>query len=86
MNDTQWIDFNMNNDVKVKLTDYGKQILADKFSNIPGIDVNKILNYIKVDSNGYYEFQLWDLMSTFGEYLYNGCKLPFETNIKFSGK
>lgn len=86
MVDMQWSNYNMNEYVKVKLTTYGKQILEDKFSHVPGINVREALSHIKVDGDGYSEFQLWNLMSTFGAYLYNGCELPFETDIKFKSK
>ena len=64
--------FNINNLVKVKLTDQGKRILG----NIP-------LSLPEEDESGWSEWQLWHLMSVFGNDIYNGCILPFEINIEF---
>jgi hypothetical protein len=59
---------NLNDDVKVKLTDYGRDLLAKKrLTRQP-------------DEAGYTKFQLWELMNIFGEHLYNGCSIPFEFN------
>lgn len=76
--------FNINSTVKVKLTEYGKQMLErdhiefwgargqlDKFPYKPP----------KTDADGYTKFQLWSLMEKFGKYCGLGCKLPFETVI-----
>lgn len=61
--------FNINDYVKVKLTEHGKKILKEK-------DINN-----SVDENGYTKFQLWDIMNIFGEYCILGCDVPFETEI-----
>ena len=72
-----WQKFNVNKDVKVKLTPEGIKILIEKYNGeIP----EWFENYY--EGNGYYRFQLHDLMKTFGEYCYIGnSKLPFEMNI-----
>lgn len=63
------ITLNVNEVVKVKLTDHGRAILLKE-------------KYPKhEDSLGYSEWQLWELMSIFGEHLYNGCELTFENEI-----
>ena len=60
--------FNLNDDVKVKLTDHGRDLLAKKrLTRQP-------------DEAGYTKFQLWELMNIFGEHFYNGCSIPFEFN------
>jgi hypothetical protein len=67
--------FNINDYVKVRLTDKGMKVLADHYGGeIP----EWFVNYME---DGWTKFQLWDLASIFGENLYNGCTLPFETNI-----
>lgn len=81
-------DFNINDYVKVKLTEKGKYIYYHQFddmnANIPKMD-GKPLNPIelKYDDEGYVKFQMWHLMEIFGKYLFNGCDIPFETTIKF---
>lgn len=52
----------------MKLTDYGKEIYPYVMDREP-------------DENGYYEFQLWDLMNIYGEHINMIGKLPFETDI-----
>jgi hypothetical protein len=61
--------FNLNDDVKVKLTDHGRDLLAKK---------RRLTQ--QPDEAGYTKFQLWELMNIFGEHLYNGCSIPFEFN------
>ena len=84
----EYQDFNINDYVKVKLTDKGKYIYYHYFDDINA----KILKdggtpiipvELEYDNDGYVEFQLWYLMGMFGRYLYNGCNIPFETTIKF---
>jgi hypothetical protein len=64
------IVFNMNDYVKVKLNELGFTILETKIS------------YHKLDNEGYLTLPLWELMQLFGEHLFLGCKVPFETNIQ----
>jgi len=68
---------NMNDKVKVKLSEKGLRLLRLKFIDYPEL----FKSYTKVDENGYSEFQLWKLMSFFGEHIGNGCEIPFETDI-----
>jgi hypothetical protein len=66
------IRFNINNYVKVKLTDYGKSIIAN----------NKyVLTHYKEDDDGWSKWQLWELMSVFGDYVSLGREVPFDTEI-----
>lgn len=60
---------NINHHIKVKLTNDGKKIYInyfDKFSTLYGKDI------LKVDEDGFTEFQLWDFINMFGKYFYNG--------------
>lgn len=72
--------FNINHKVKVRLTDIGRTIHRKDFDQL-GM---KSLNYAppEEDSRGWSEWQLWELMRLFGPHLYNGCCVPFETEIK----
>lgn len=84
----EYQDFNINNYVKVKLTEEGKYIYYHHFDDMnEGIlkQGGKPLNPIELeyDNDGYVEFQLWHLMKIFGKHLFNGCRVPFETVIKF---
>ena len=87
----EYRDFNINDYVKVKLTEKGKYIYYHQFDDM-NVDIlkrgGKPLNPIelKYDDEGYTEFQMWHLMEIFGKYLFNGCNIPFETTIKLKLK
>lgn len=73
--------FNINDYVKVKLTAKGKEILISneerlrkEYKIVPELT-------IKYDENGYTSFQMWELMSLFGESIYLGTTIPFEVDI-----
>lgn len=73
---------NLNDTVKVKLTEKGRQILKDEHEALkkrfPSISEYKEK---EVDKSGYTQFQLWSLIKTFGPSIYLGCDVPFETTI-----
>ena len=68
------VSFNINDYVCVRLTDEGRKILTQQHRHVPA-----------EDSDGYSKWQLWELMSVFGQHLYNGCIVPFEMTIKIFG-
>ena len=81
--------FNVNAVVKVRLTEYGKEIhkkLWEDFWNSVGKLDEFPYTPPKEDENGYCEFPLWDLMESFGNYMGVGCELPFETIILIDEK
>lgn len=73
--------YNLNDCIHIKLTDYGKELIIKDY----GKDYFDCCVEVYKTDNGYYRLQLWTVMSYFGKYLYNGCKLPFEPNIYFEG-
>lgn len=81
--------FNINNYVKVKLTDYGREIHKkhhiDLFTEIGKLDKFPY-ETLKEDEYGYVTFQLHDLMKLFGEYFGAGGRpeqYPFKFDILF---
>jgi hypothetical protein len=64
--------FNLNHDVRIKLTDYGRKLLAE-MAFAPAF---------KPDADGWSKEQLWQVMATFGPVLGNGFPVPFETEIE----
>ena len=73
-------DVNLNENIKVKLTDKGKEIYRNYYHDI---DVNdEDVPTLEVDKEGYCEFQLWHFMRIFGEHFYMGGCSPCETNVK----
>ena len=74
------ITINLNEIVKVKLTDYGKEIFYKHYEG--SIGPRAILN---LDQDGYSEFQLWQLMNIFGAYMNLGNREvldPLEIIVK----
>lgn len=79
---------NLNDFIKVKLTDHGKDIYYHQHDDLNnwaaerGLAASKYLipEYPKVDADGYTEFQLWHFMRIYGKHLYNGCKMVTEDN------
>lgn len=76
--------FNINDFIKVKLTEYGKKIyehrydeMIRKYPHLRSILSNPEL---KVDKDGYSEFQLHEFMDCFGSYMYNGAPQIIENN------
>jgi hypothetical protein len=75
----QEIKFNMNDYVKIKLNDYGKECYIKHYEKIA-----PMLGYqpeAKVDEDGYYKDQLHSIINIFGEYIGLGCLCPFDTEI-----
>jgi len=75
--------YNINQYVKVKLTDYGMDILKkdhDELQMWMPEDARRPFEEPKL-KDGWYKTQLWILMNSFGSHLSMGGKLPFETEI-----
>ena len=72
--------FNINDTVKVKLTEHGKQIHQqqwDRYLRRGQIEYTPP----REDENGYSRWQMWNLMETFGPHMSLGVDCPFETDI-----
>ncbi len=76
--------FNINNYVKVKLTDWGLEVHKKHYDKFLPTFINYSMPII--DEDGYTKFQLWELCSIFGEYMGNGLPNCFETTIIFADK
>ncbi len=73
--------FNINSNVKVKLTDKGRQLFHS----------NKLYEKFPfprtlIEDDGYSTWQLWDLMSEFGEHIWLGADNCFSTIILIDDK
>jgi hypothetical protein len=83
------VPFNINDYVRVKLTDYGRYIhmrqFYENYSGVHTLGEKQSIKYSppKEDREGYSRWQLWNLMSTFGEYMGLGFENLFETSIEF---
>ena len=75
------ITININSCVKVKLTERGKEIFRKQFDCLPESYRNRHSPSEfepKVDSKGYTEFRLQELMNLYGEYLIPGGPKVFK--------
>jgi len=62
---------NLNERIKVKLTDYGKEIYYHRFDDLfrqTDLSVFKP-EFPKTDEEGYTTFQLWDFIHIYGNYI-----------------
>ena len=77
------MEFNINNKVRVKLTQHGKNMLSyDHMKLYADFRVTPDYDPPVEDENGWSEWQMWELMSPFGKYLSNGGDMPFEPTIE----
>lgn len=74
---------NINQTVRVKLTDFGREILTQRAENLEKLYGFKVRSkpYPEEDAEGYSTWQLWHLMEDLGQYVKLGYNLPFETEI-----
>ncbi len=73
---TESLRINLNEPIKVKLTDRGKEIYYhqyDRTNQIAGREICKP-SFTKEDENGYTKFQLWRFMKLYGMHI--GILLP----------
>ena len=70
------IRINLNEPIKVKLTDWGKEIYYHQYDRTNQIAGRKICKpkFPKEDENGYTEFQLWCFIELYGEHI--GMTMP----------
>ena len=75
--------FNVNDKIKVKLTDRGRRILKHHIiegNKLCGLNEDFVPSCYQEDKEGYIYPQLWDFMNIFGHYFANGAPLVIENN------
>lgn len=81
----EFVSFNINSYVYVKLTKKGLDILKKEHDDLKYFygDKGSLPDFEPpaANSDGYSKFQLWSLMATFGGDCFNGCDVPFETTF-----
>ncbi len=76
------MNFNVNDKVRVKLTDHGRQALRRRHADLwDGISPHQY-EPPKEDAEGWSEWQMWDLMESLGHMWYMGGPPPFDTTIQ----
>ena len=74
--------YNLNYNVKVKITAKGHEILRLNYEQLLGKLTSQYpYEPPKIDEDGYSEMQLWEVAHQFGAAMYNGCDAPIETEI-----
>jgi hypothetical protein len=83
------MDFNINFQVKVRLTPLGRaQLQTDHAIWVAQNGGTRLPLEVRTfqappeDAEGWSTWQLWALMHAFGRHLYNGCSMPFHPNIR----
>lgn len=73
------IKFNINNNVRVRLTDAGRQYHRENYEVLIKHHGAKWYEYKppKEDTDGWSTWQLWSLMNQFGAHLSLGAEPPF---------
>lgn len=77
---------NINDFIKVKLTEYGKDIYDHSNDSLmikpENEKIKKWLEPIPLeyDDEGYVQFQLWNFMHIFGKHMFNGAEPVIENN------
>ncbi|MCG8750532.1 hypothetical protein [Tenacibaculum finnmarkense] len=84
LRDGKEVLFNINHQVKVKLTEYGYSVLVDYYNkySVEKLNTESIIKIRKkADSEGYTSFQMHQLLNIFGSKLEMRNKICFDTNI-----
>lgn len=75
------VSININDKIKVKLTDYGKELYRGYLAEINALIRLPISpRVLEFDENGYTTFQLWEFMNIFGSEMFMGNKNIIEDN------
>ena len=85
---SEFIEFNLNDYVYVKLTDAGRAELKRQHDDLL-LHYPRYTNLYtppKEDDDGFSKFQGWILISKLGHLMYMGCPPPFEIDIKLENK
>ncbi len=78
------IEFNVNQDVLVQLTEYGRSIHLNAHNDLNKLVPNKPLPYHppKENEDGWSRWRMWSLMELFGPHINLSGPVPFKTGIK----
>lgn len=71
----------IHNPVRVRLTDYGREIHREVKGPL-ALRANVTYRPPEEDEEGWSKWRLHELLALYGDYLYPGAKLPFETEIE----
>lgn len=77
------MNFNINNIVKIKLTNHGRDICKRRYDDSRPYSVGCPCDYVppEEDEEGWSRWQAWQLMEVFGAKIGPGLPTPFDANI-----
>lgn len=76
------IEVSLNDYISVKLTKTGLAIMKAHYDEVFTGRLAEYRPRVEIDKNGYTRFQIWEFMSYFGKYSYNGnLNMPYEMNV-----
>jgi len=82
-----FITFDINENVAVRLTDYGREIHKKDHEDFWKETGYTMRYHAPVeDEEGWSQWQLWSLMNKFGPYIMMGSPPVFETTIRIENK
>ena len=75
--------FNINNYVKVKLTEHGKYLLQQHHNELQALmpEAARFPMRLELEPDGSYKEQLWVIMNELGSGIFNGGKQVIQDNI-----
>ena len=76
MSERKYFKANLNDYVKVRLNDYGMCVYKSFYAKY-GLDAPQL----KMDEEGYVEFQVWDFINIFGDSMHMGGQPPCDLNV-----
>lgn len=80
----RFFPFNINQYVKVRLTDHGRKILRDNYEGLKAYCGGSLRFEYRPpdeDKSGWSKWQAWRLMEEFGPHIGVSSKHPFDLNI-----
>ena len=72
----RYVECNINNRVKAKLTEEGQAIVREHYAKTLGYAAG-----VMADEEGYTSFQVYEFMKIFGNHMLLGRKLPFDACV-----
>ncbi len=79
------VNFNLNDTVRVRLTDHGRKVLREQRAALLGRlpeDLRESLLMVNEDAEGWSKWQLWQLMGELGRHMVMGRENVMEMNIE----
>jgi hypothetical protein len=83
------IKFNVNYWVRVKITPHGEKCLRKNYDDLAKNYGGKLAFPFRLpakDADGWTKFQMHDLIGSFGNHVYIGCEMPFDSEIEILPK